>query len=268
MFRSDWPSNEPRLISVGLLSCYYVLAFLRVSGLTRTNRILGPLRITLTKMLGDVFQFFAIFGLVMFAYAIGVSELYWHYGISVAGLCNTTDDSATSCEPNSFSTIGNSIKNLFWALFGYLNVDTFTSNDSHSFIDVMGSILVGAFHFSVILIMLNMLIAMMSKSFEVTSANEETEWRFYRAVIWVRFIRGDFTCPPPMNLLPNFYYIYRFLRACCLKNKSSRAHENSYDKESFYNRLNHVATNKPKTKLTKLSEVLIHRYKLHHLIPT
>lgn len=59
------------------------------------------------------------------------------------------------------------------------------------------------YHGVAIIVMLNMLIAMMSKSYEDTSENEDTAWKFHRTSVWIRFIRREVVRPPPMNLLPN-----------------------------------------------------------------
>lgn len=48
-----------------------------------------------------------------------------------------------------------------------------------------------------------MLIAMMSKTYEDTSENEEIAWKFHRTSVWIRYIRREVVRPPPMNLFPN-----------------------------------------------------------------
>ena len=132
---------------------------------------------------------------------------------------DTSSDKFEKCHSVSFVDLKSSLKTLFWALFGHVDPMELSFNGKHDYIQTLGLIFVGAFHIAVILILVNMLIAMMSNSYEVTSANEETEWRFYRAAIWIRFIRGDYNCPPPMNIIPNVWYclrnIYKFF--CWLK---------------------------------------------------
>ena len=269
----DWSNNDPRLISVGFLACFYVLVFLRVLGFTRTNRTLGPLRITLSKMLGDVINFFVIFTLIMFAFGIGLSELFWYYGTTLGAraLCLKANDTGGNCDEDPifpFSGLWSSLKNLFWALFGYLDPHALLLNGSHPYIEVLGILLVAAFHVAVILVLLNMLIAMMTKSFEVTSENEELEWRFYRAVIWIRFIRGDYTIPAPMNLIPNFYYFYKKCSIICVKSNSEQTVETDAPTQAEDG---NVVTQNPQKliqadKLTKHTNLLIRRYKLHKLL--
>ena len=245
VFRLDWSAGEPRLWSVVFLAYFYVFVFLRVLGFTRTNRILGPLRITLAKMLRDAIQFFAFFSLILFAFGIGLSELFWYYG-SVqkrSKLCGNAKNASASpqptkptdedCQTTPFSNLWSSLINLFWGIFGYLDPNEFQQiAGQHSNIEIFGLILLAAYYIAVILILINMLIAMMAKSYEVTSANEEEEWRFYRAVIWVRYIRGDFTSPPPMNLIPNFHYFHKRIRQLCNRKHETKLHKMEIDGEN------------------------------------
>jgi len=175
-------------------------------------------------MMGDVIQFFAFFILIMFAFGVGISELFWYYGSvqKASLLCsnssnntarNPSNNTGSDCQIVPFSDLWNSLQNLFWGIFGYLDPNELQLiTEKHSNIGAFGLVLLGAYYIAVILILINMLIAMMAKSYEVTSANEEEEWRFYRAVIWVRYIRADFTSPPPMNLIPNFHFFYKVIR--------------------------------------------------------
>lgn len=62
----------------------------------------------------------------------------------------------------------------------------------------------GLFHAWAVVVMLNMLIAMMSHSFDRVRDNAEVEWKFHRTHTWMKFIRkGIYPRPPPMNLIPS-----------------------------------------------------------------
>ena len=217
IYRSNWTSNEPRLLSVAFLSLAYVFAFLHILSFSRVSSFLGPLRATLIKMMWNVLQFFVIFALLMLAFAISLTELYWYYGTEeglldfcghknnhTAGLCPTYDNSIQNvCQGPVFTSFISSLKELFWALFGQFDVSCIRKDKlKHAdYIDNIGVVLVGVYHVCVIFILLNVLIAMMTKSFQTTSDNKDTEWKFYRTELWIRFIRQDYSDPPPMNTL-------------------------------------------------------------------
>ena len=273
-FRVDWSGSEPRSWSVGALAFFYVLVFLRALSFARTNRVLGPLQITLAEMLKDVFQFLAFFCLIMFAFGIGLSELFWYYGttenVKMCSLPENKDRSNTICKTVLFSNLWFSLINLFWGIFGYLDPHELRFAERHGYIKICGLILLAGFYIAVILILINMLIAMMSKSYEVTSENEEKLWRFHRAVSWVRYIRGDFTSPPPMNLIPNIPFCYKKIKQYCGKTEEMIFQE-SFDGEAAIanddqSRACPISDHAALNYVTIQTKTLVKRYKLHNLL--
>ena len=209
-----WPDTDPRLLSSTFLSLAYVLAFLRCLSFSRNSRLLGPMRVSLAKMLINVVQFLVLFLLLLFAFALGLTELYWYFGTpqGAATFCKKSNETGSDCAAALFSSFGISLADLFWTLFGYIEFNVFLNIQDNVFNDYVAVFLVGAYHISVIVVLLNMLIAMMSQSFDETNEDEDTEWKFHRTSMWIRFIRNDISQPPPMNLLPNFYSVYLFIR--------------------------------------------------------
>lgn len=69
---------------------------------------------------------------------------------------------------------------------------------------IAGQVVSMIFHAWAVVVMLNMLVAMMSHSFDRVRNNAEQEWKFHRSVMWMKFIRkGIYPRPPPMNLIPS-----------------------------------------------------------------
>lgn len=68
-------------------------------------------------------------------------------------------------------------------------------------------ILMATFSMLVIIVLVNLLIAMMSKTHDsvVEGSVREREWQFYQTTVWVKFIRREFVAPAPFNIFPNFY---------------------------------------------------------------
>ena len=235
--RSEWSPYEPRTISTVFLSIAYVFVFLHIISLMRTSKTFGPLQITLAKIFVNVLQFICMFGLILFAFALALTQLYRYYGISEDGskLCTITKDSmSNSCKPAKFSGLGNSLIALFWSLFGYIDVSNdLYLNGTQPLVELFGKVVIATYHITAIIILINMLIAMMAKSFDVTSENKDTEWKFYRTVVWIRFLRREIVRPPPMNIIPNFRWICHAIKdGCCLKMKAKvgKANYNSYCK--------------------------------------
>ena len=164
-------------------------------------------------MLINVAQFFVIFCVFFFAFALGVTNLlkFTTFSTQNSTLC-TNIDNCTKDNAFPLSTIGSSAFYLFWGLFGYFEVTFSTSDENSPLIKIFEMALLGAFHIVMILILLNMLIAMMSKSYDKTDENKDIEWKFYRTKVWIRYIRNDFSKPPPMNLLVDLELIKNLWR--------------------------------------------------------
>ncbi|VDN09683.1 unnamed protein product [Dibothriocephalus latus] len=120
---------------------------------------------------------------------------------------------------------------LFWALFGQSsnNVTTIEEElasvypghmdlrvDNSSFmITSLGSILYAIYNACMIIILLNMLIAMMSKSFDEIQGDRLEEWKFARANLWIVYIEQEGVLPAPMNLLPSRVALTKIVQRTC-----------------------------------------------------
>ncbi|RMZ93459.1 short transient receptor potential channel 4, partial [Brachionus plicatilis] len=58
------------------------------------------------------------------------------------------------------------------------------------------------FHVGSITILMSMLIAMMTKSYEKIIHHSDTEWKFARSMLFMTYIKEGFTLPVPFNLIP------------------------------------------------------------------
>ena len=56
-----------------------VMAFFHLARVFQVNSVLGPLQLSLYKMLKDVLKFLAIFLLLYIAFATGVAKIYSYY---------------------------------------------------------------------------------------------------------------------------------------------------------------------------------------------
>lgn len=210
--RTNWTIFECRLIATGFLAWGYIFVFLRILSLIRTNRILGPLQVSVAKMLLKVAQFFTTFGLILFSFALALTELFWYYGTEPGYLVICIGGrNGTNCK-NTFTSIGTSLETLFWSIFGYFNLEEIPNAPQLRFVYGVGLSLLCVFHVVAIIILINTLIAMMAQSFEEISQNRDMEWKFHRTVVWIHFVRREATRPPPMNLLPNPHAIYKQMK--------------------------------------------------------
>lgn len=55
---------------------------------------------------------------------------------------------------------------MFWAIFGLSEVKSVVVNNGHKFIENIGYVLYGVYNVTVVIVLLNMLIAMINSSFQ------------------------------------------------------------------------------------------------------
>lgn len=63
-------------------------------------------------------------------------------------------------------SVEESFKTLFWAIFGLSEVKSVVINYKHKFIENIGYVLYGVYNVTMVIVLLNMLIAMINSSFQ------------------------------------------------------------------------------------------------------
>ncbi|CAK1542517.1 unnamed protein product [Leptosia nina] len=77
--REQWDDFDPQLIAEGLFAAANVFSALKLVHLFSINPHLGPLQISLGRMVIDIVKFFFIYSLVLFAFACGLNQLLWYF---------------------------------------------------------------------------------------------------------------------------------------------------------------------------------------------
>lgn len=77
--RAFWPWYHPFLIAEGIFALSTILAFARLMLWYQLHSRLGPLGTSLRYMLGDVFRFFLVVCVFLFAFALGINSVYKNY---------------------------------------------------------------------------------------------------------------------------------------------------------------------------------------------
>nr|XP_026689852.1 short transient receptor potential channel 4-like [Ciona intestinalis] len=189
---------------IGLEALSLNLFLLKCLGMLKSNRWVGPVLASMGRMFGDLLiMFTGVLFWVVLSFSVGFAQLFQQ---------SCKIEASHICDPNKFKTFPESILTLGKVIFQQADapesIETLPSHTSR----VFAWVILYAFNLIVMLILWNMLIAMMTKSYEETSENEELEWKFYRTELWIRFIRREFIRPPPMNLIPHPYLIRKYLR--------------------------------------------------------
>lgn len=213
MERSEWPKNDPTIIAEGVFAVANVFSFARIIYLFQTNPHLGPLQISLGCMIIDIAKFLFIFFLVLTSFACGMNQLYWYYDSDECTGDSATKNGTSHCDhnPEAFMTIDASYASLLWSLFGVIPLKDLRSRDDQAFLKWVGHALLGAYLIMAITVMVNMLIAMMSRSFQDIEDHADREWKFARSKLWMSYFDEGSTLPAPFNLIVSPKAVYYFL---------------------------------------------------------
>ncbi|XP_075738423.1 transient-receptor-potential-like protein [Rhipicephalus microplus] len=210
--REEWEPFDPTLIADGLFAAGNVFSALRLVHLFSMNPHLGPLQISLGRMVIDIVKFFFVYTLVLFSFACGLNQLLWYYA----------DLEQTNCDPNNirdsscltwrrFSNLFESSQSLFWASFGLVDLSNFELTGIKSYTRFWGLLMFGSYSVINVVVLLNLLIAMMSNSYQRISERADTEWKFGRAKLILKYFHPGQTLPPPFNLLEFIRHITKLI---------------------------------------------------------
>ncbi|XP_035283444.1 short transient receptor potential channel 3-like isoform X2 [Anguilla anguilla] len=199
--RDKWLPSDPQLISEGLYAIAVVLSFSRIAYILPANESFGPLQISLGRTVKDIFKFMVLFIMVFLAFMIGMFILYSYYlGAKV--------------NP-AFTTVEESFKTLFWSIFGLSEVSSVVLKYDHKFIENIGYVLYGIYNVTMVVVLLNMLIAMINSSYQEIERDADVEWKFARSKLWLSYFDTGKTLPPPFSIVPSPKSFFQCLRRAC-----------------------------------------------------
>ncbi|XP_055471433.1 short transient receptor potential channel 6 [Psammomys obesus] len=223
--RIKWDPSDPQIISEGLYAIAVVLSFSRIAYILPANESFGPLQISLGRTVKDIFKFMVIFIMVFVAFMIGMFNLYSYY--------------IGAKQNEAFTTVEESFKTLFWAIFGLSEVKSVVINYNHKFIENIGYVLYGVYNVTMVIVLLNMLIAMINSSFQEIEDDADVEWKFARAKLWFSYFEEGRTLPVPFNLVPSpKSLLYLLLKFKKWMSELVHGHKKGFQEDSEMNKRN------------------------------
>lgn len=79
-----------------------------------------------------------------------------------------------------------------------------------------GLLMFGSYSVINVIVLLNLLIAMMSNSYAMIDEHSDTEWKFARTKLWLKYFEEGSTLPPPFNIFPTPKMLFKL---CGVRNK-------------------------------------------------
>ncbi|XP_064119296.1 transient-receptor-potential-like protein isoform X2 [Macrobrachium nipponense] len=208
--REEWDTFDPQLISEGLFSAANILSALKLVHIFSINPYLGPLQISLGRMVIDIVKFFFIYTLVLFAFACGLTQLLWYYNDLEKQKCYSLPGGEADWSKQGdacmkwrrFHNLFESSQSLFWASFGMVGLEDFELTGIREYTRFWSMLMFGSYSVINIIVLLNLLIAMMSSSYSFIVEHADTEWKFARTKLWMSYFEEGNTLPPPFNIFP------------------------------------------------------------------
>lgn len=233
-------------LSTSMFAAASICSFLKLVHIFSVHPHLGPLQISLGRMVFDILKFFFIYTWVLFAFACGLYHLLSNYSAKDADRCARGQllgmspfDVDHSCSIwRRFANLFETTQTLFWASFGLIDLNNFELTGIKEFTRFWSLLMFGTYSIINVVVLLNLLIAMMSDSYQVISACRDTEWKFARSKLWISyFTSGENNLnrypSPPFNLfipvrwiLQIIYYFIKRITKCFIKNRVKNVGKN------------------------------------------
>ncbi|KAJ8391483.1 hypothetical protein AAFF_G00089570 [Aldrovandia affinis] len=220
--REKWEMWHPTLVAEAVFAIANIFSSLRLISLFTANSHLGPLQISLGRMLLDILKFLFIYCLVLLAFANGLNQLYFYYDTDEGLICK-----GIRCvhQNNAFSTLFETLQSLFWSIFGLISLHVTNVKANHEFTEFVGATMFGTYNVISLVVLLNMLIAMMNNSYQHIADHADIEWKFARTKLWMSYFEEGGTLPSPFNIIPSpksIWYLFKWIKKRFCKPTGSR----------------------------------------------
>ncbi|XP_050434366.1 transient-receptor-potential-like protein [Adelges cooleyi] len=217
--REKWDTFDPQLVADALFAAANILSALKLIHMCSISSHLGPLQLSLKRMLIDILKFFSIYSLVLFSFACGLNQLMWYFADLERKKCYTLPDGSANWEGASescskwrnFGNLFESLQTLFWTGFGDVGTENFDLPGMKPYTRFWALLIFATYSVINVTILLNLLIAMMSNSYSVIEGQSDVEWKFSRTKLWLSCFEETPTLPSPYNVYPSL----KLIKALC-----------------------------------------------------
>jgi len=175
-------------ISWDVLSLSFIIASIRLLDVLAVIRYFGPLVITISRiLLRDILMFLVLLVLFLGGFAVAITSIF---------VVRNPDLAGGDRQPEDFQ----GLEDLLWSVFGdwTLPITGADRGDSNFYLALGKALL--AFHMLLsTIVIVNLLVALMSTSYENTIKSSDVEFKFTRVRHVIKFISAS-SLPPPLNM--------------------------------------------------------------------
>jgi len=188
----DDKAMEHKVYSFGIL----LVAMMVFPSLFVLNPVMGPLMLTMGKMITDAVSWLLVYVSLIVTFALALTASYTM--------------SPTSAADDHFGNVQSSIFSLFRATFG--NFENVLNEDGLILNDSVGTVLLYVFLFITVLMLITLLLAMLTFTFEKVSLNSDVEWRFMRAEAILAYMYAPIL-PTPLSIISDGLVVFQSIMA-------------------------------------------------------
>jgi len=253
--RANISGNHPVNIGSTFISLAASMAFFRIVRWFLLHRTLGPVVVCIIKVLKDAFHIFLLFCIIFVAYAIGTFSMFKTFTLKRDNGTNETNFKME--KEQNLAKVQTLISAMFWRVFdpgepGLATIVNSTTVDgeevevvSLQFSHFMGIAFWAIYQATIVILLINILIAMMNTTYTKVSEHADLHWKYSKSFYQVQFLAPRAVLPPPFRVLYYFAKLMRFLKSkcrccracCCGGNETEYLKENRENKNNEYLKL-------------------------------
>lgn len=182
-----------------LLAWCLLLAFAQILEFLIFHHLFGPWAIIIRDLMKDLVRFMVILLIFLVGFMLHLAAVYQPV------YDKTGNESA---DLQLIQSPADTFPILFFSLFGLVEPIDLPSTGRHpGFTHILIRIVFGTYLIVTLIVLINLLIAMMSDTYQRIQAQSDTEWKFGRAKL-IRKMNKSSTTPSPINLFTkSFTYL-------------------------------------------------------------
>ena len=178
-----------------LLAVALLLSFLEFLNFLTFHHLFGPWAVIIRDLIKDLLRFLAILGIFMVGFSLHVCAIYQ----PVFQPPDTINGTLPSVG-QEFQSPLDTFEMLFFALFGLVEPDYMPPMHlSPPIAKMIMKLVFGIYMMVTVVVLINLLIAMMSNTYQRIQAQSDTEWKFGRAKL-IRNMNLTSPTPSPINV--------------------------------------------------------------------
>lgn len=219
-------SDDSRLVILyirnQLLAVCLLLAFFEFLNFLTFHHLFGPWAIIIRDLMKDLMRFLAILAIFLTGFSLHICAVYQ----PVFDPGNKTIAMGAEVFQSPIGTF----EMLFYALFGLVEPDYMPPMHlSPPFAKVIMKVVFGVYMMVTVVVLINLLIAMMSNTYQRIQSQSDKEWKYGRAKL-IRNMNMTLPTPPPLNIvtfIPTLFlrwkakkkgkYMYFFFLFLCIR---------------------------------------------------